>query len=397
MRIAYVGPFSFPSSNANSLRVKGISEALVQGGHEVVVCPGLITTESTGANQTQPGHFIYQLDEYKGGFCSGLPAGIRGLFLGDITLRWLESLEHKPDTVILYGTPLGYLLRLLPFCKKHGILFFLDVVEWHDPRHLPGGAFGPFAIANELSMRYVAKKADGIFTISRYLQEHFASQGCKTFRVPPLFSFEQTRPMQFREVNGMLNLCYSGSPGQKEDMRSIFHGLQLAHDAGIPFMMHIVGLTANEFTAAFGMQELSIIRDINSVKFYGKLENIEARHIISSCDFQVTLRKDARFTRAGFPSKVAESLSLGTPIIGNLSSNLGDYLSTDVNSILVTQSDAVSLISGLHRAASLSSAEYKALQENAIKCALFNFRPENYSTQIDVFLKGEARYVCSHT
>lgn len=387
MMIAYVGPFAFPSSNANALRVKGMAEALVLAGHDVHICSGEPSQQGSTRMDLPDRIRVACAHEYETGLFSGIHSGLRGLFLGDGTLRWLQSLERKPDAVVLYGTHLGFLLRLLPFCKKNDIPLLLDVVEWYDPRHLPGGALGPFAIANELSMRFVAKKAAGIFTISRYLQEHFATQGCKTLRVPPLFSFQQARPVQFREVNGVLNLCYAGSPGGKEDIRSIFQGLQLAYDASIPFQMHVVGLTLNQFVATFGMQALSIIRNNESVKFYGRVENAEARRIVSSCDFQVMLRKDERFTRAGFPSKVGESLSLGTPIIGNLSSNMSDYLLNDINSILVARSDAGSFFSALHRAASLASNEYAVLQENALKCALLNFRPENYSVQISAFLK----------
>lgn len=382
MMIAYVGPFAFPSSNANALRVKGMAEALVLAGHDVHVCSGEPGQQGSTGMDLPDRIQVSCAHEYETGLFSGVHRGLRGLFLGDATLRWLQSLERKPDAIVLYGTPLGYLLRLLPFCKKQGIPLLLDVVEWYDPRHLPGGALGPFALANELSMRYVAKKAAGMFTISRYLQEHFTRQGCKTLRVPPLFSFHQARPVQFRDANGMLNLCYAGSPGGKEDIHSVFHGLQLAHDAGIPFLMHVVGLTASQFAAAFGMQELSIIRNGESVRFYGRVENAEARRIVSSCDFQVLLRKDERFTRAGFPSKVAESLCLGTPIIGNLSSNLDEFLADGENAIIVSESEANAFCEALTRAAHLPEGKLELMKRAAGVMADKHFRPQGWSVAV---------------
>lgn len=335
MIIAYVGPFSFPSSNANSLRVKGMAEAMVLAGHEVHICAGAPIGGAVAGEVPSKGIHIHQVDEYESGFCSGLHRGARGLFLGDVTLRWLDGLQRKPDVVVLYGTHLGYLLRMLAFCKRNKIPLILDVVEWYDPRHLPGGMFGPFAIANELSMRLVAKRADGMFTISRYLEAHFSKQGCKTLRVPPLFSFSQIRPPQFRASNRVLNLCYAGSPGKKEDMKSLFMGLQMAYEAGIKFTMHIVGITAAEFSRDFGLESLSVLKAKSTIIFYGRVENAEARRIVSSSDFLVLLRKNTRVIAAGFPSKLAESLCLGTPTIANLSSNLDEYLISGNNSIII--------------------------------------------------------------
>ena len=41
MKIIYVVPFAYPSSSANSLRVKGMIDALVLAGHEVEICAGI--------------------------------------------------------------------------------------------------------------------------------------------------------------------------------------------------------------------------------------------------------------------------------------------------------------------------------------------------------------------
>lgn len=381
MNIAYVGPFSFPSSNANSLRVKGMAEALAMAGHEVQICASVPVEKGTGDIVLPEGVNFHYVNEYETGLFSGLNRGLRGLFLGDITLRWLETQQRKPDVVVLYGTHLGYLLRMLGFCKKYKIPLLLDVVEWYDPRHLPGGVFGPFSIANELSMRLVAKKANGMFTISRYLEEHFYKQGCRTLRVPPLFSFPQVRPQQFRASNQMLNLCYAGSPGKKEDMESLFMGLQMAYDAGVRFTMHIVGITANEFALAFGMQSLPILAIENVVKFYGRLENTEARRIIASSDFMALLRKNLRVAKAGFPSKVAESIYLGTPVMTNLSSNLDEYLADHNNSIIVKEADENALFDAIVSAGRLSKYEIEIMKNKTRHTGDNKFSlEENYET-----------------
>lgn len=383
MKIAYVGPFAFPASDANSLRVKGMVEALVIAGHSVQICAfsstDLIDTRS---NQV----VVHHVDEYKQGLFAKVHTGLRGLFLGNNTLDWLKSLEEKPEVIILYGTHLGYLWCLIHFCKLHNIRLLLDVVEWYDPRHLPGGVFGPFAISNELSMRFFAKKADGMFVISQYLQDHFAAQGCKTLRVPPLFQIQKNRPHQFREKNGRLNLCYVGSPGKKEDFSSIFKGLQKAYDAGCAFTMHVVGLTAIQLQQCYGMENLSVLHADDFIRFYGRVDNTEAKRIVASCDFSVILRQNERFVRAGFPSKVAESLCLGTPVIANLMSDLAEYLNDGENAIVVFSPTSNDFSFALKRAIKLTEHEIETMKKHASLTASQKFEVHHYSVKINELL-----------
>ena len=383
MKIAYVGPFAFPASDANSLRVKSMVEALVIAGHSVQVCAFTSTDLiDTFSNQVT----VYHIDEYKQGLFAKVHTGLRGLFLGNNTLDRLKSLKEKPEVIILYGTHLGYLWRLIHFCKLHDIRLLLDVVEWYDPRHLPGGVFGPFTIANELSMRFFAKKADGMFVISKYLQEHFSSQGCKTFRVPPLFSIQSARPPQFREKNGRLNLCYVGSPGKKEDFISMFQGLQIAYEAGSLFTMHVVGITAAQFQQSYGMENLSVLREADYIQFYGRVDNSQAKEIVASCDFLVLLRKCERFVQAGFPSKVAESLCLGTPVMANLMSDLSEYLIEGENSIIVPELSANAVASIIGQAIKIEDDRLKVMKDRALSLSERQFNPQIYSSEMSEFI-----------
>ncbi|MGH9915208.1 MAG: glycosyltransferase, partial [Pyrinomonadaceae bacterium] len=355
-------------------------------GHTVDICSSM-PTPSGDLGVPVEGIRVHTLNEYEGGLFSSVHQGLRGLFIGDITVRWLQSLRSKPDAIVLYGTHLGYLLRLLPFCKRYGIPLFLDVVEWYDPRHLPGGVFGPVALSNELSMRYFAMRANGLFVISRYLQQHFERRGCETLRIPPLFSLEPDDASKVSHLNGMVNLCYVGSPGKKEDMKSIFLGLQLAREKGANFAMHVVGLTADEFARDFGMHRLPIIEKGGHVKFYGRVKNDEARAIVTACDFLVLVRKELRFTQAGFPSKVAESLCLGVPVMGNLSSDLRDYLQDGDNAIIVSGPNAEAFCNAVMRAASLDANELSRMRRSASSSADSNFRVRTCSEKIARFIE----------
>lgn len=365
MLVVYVGPFTYPSSNANSLRVKGVATALMIEGHEVIICPGLQNLDSEIKCDVLCLPEIHQLDEYSSGLFSKLSKGIRSLFIGDFTIKWLQNMQRKPDVVILYGTHLGYLMRLRKYCQRTSIRLIVDVVEWYDPRHLPGGLIGPYALSNEVSMRFFVPKVDRLMVISSYLDDYYRSKGCATVRVPPLFSEFPDRPIQLREDNGLLNLCYSGTPGKKEEFELLVKGVLLACDLGIGICLHIIGMSRTDFVTTFFCEGQLHKRVDEVFKCYGRLSNVEARRLVASSDYLLLARKPLRFANAGFPFKIAESMSLGTPVITNRFSDVHEYLQDDFNAFLIDQLDVRSLFDAIKKAVSIDDGARILMQNNA--------------------------------
>ena len=385
MKIAYVGPFSLSSSNANYLRVLGVSKSFVNAGHDVIICAG---TKQPDTQKAVDGYSEIELvttDEYAHGLLTQIP-GIRGLFIGNSTIKWLDSLKVKPDVVLLYGTHFGYLCRLLKYCRKHSIRLIVDITEWYDPRHLPGGLLGPYAILNELSMRYIVPKVKELFVISQFLECYFSKKNCRTLRVPPLFESTNSKNISTSLPRTLTNFVYCGSPGKKESFDILCEGLCRAAERNAQFRLHIIGLNESDFFRLLPSQITSKLFDGKHVSFYGKLLNSEARKIIASCDFSLLLRKQKRFSQAGFPSKIPESMSLGTPVVTNYFSDLSLFLKHDSNSIIIKEHTAESVAQAIIHATSLGQNELQSLRLNAIQTANDHFSPQHYSQTINKFL-----------
>lgn len=390
MKIAYVGPFSFPSSSANSLRVKGLSEVFLRGGHEVTVCAGLPFRSDLKDEKGTDRISVCAVNEYaRFRLLRRVPAAA-GLFLGAETVSWLKTGTVKPDVVVLYGTHMGYLTRLRRYCNSVGIPLILDVVEWYDPRHLPGGPLGPYAFLHEFSMRSYARHADGIMAISSFLSSHFRRMGVRTIQVPPLFDFgaKATPSFDVKSLESGLALCYVGSPGRKDHLQTMLCGLQMARDLGADFVLHVVGVSSDELLQWKGVARSCKKLIETSVRFHGKLENSAALQIIADCDFSMLLRSNRRYANAGFPSKIPESLGLGTPVISNITSDLGKYLVDGVNSVLVSDATAESLSSAVLRACALSKDDRQKMRRAAWECAERYFRPVCYWQEVDRFLNS---------
>ena len=85
---------------------------------------------------------------------------------------------------------------------------------------------------------------------------------------------------------------------------------------------------------------------------------------------------------AGFPTKFSESLACGTPVLTNISSDLGKYLKDGVNGYEMNITSNEALTSSLEKALSLGREELKRMKEYCAKDNTFD-----YHSFVDEFAK----------
>lgn len=385
MRVLLAGNFRFNASEANSLRVRGMVHALHQAGHQAIVLDngGSLPGSPSPKADYPP---LLSVDEYASGLGSTMPRGLRGLFLGDVSVRRAHQEHLRPDCVIMHGPHLGYLLRFRRLCRDLGVPLVLDIVEWYQPEDLPGGRFGPYALANEFSMRHATLLADGVIAISRRLEDHYRRQGRPVINIPPLFEPEPGLATKTSARDGRLHLCYAGSPGRKEAFDLTLSALQRLADAGVAFTLHLVGMTAKDLGP--WQNQFSICRpDKAMLHFHGRVPNARARDIVAAADFTLLLRPQRRSNQFGFPSKLAESMAVGTPVIANDFSDLDLHLIDGENAIFEKSLDKDAVFSAFRRAASMSAAKRRLMSEQALATAQANFSPSAVSRKLSSFLQ----------
>lgn len=384
MKVLIVGNFRFGSGAANALRVRGITRALYEEGHVVSILDEGRPHERVPLTADAD---VTTVHEYESGLLSFLPAGVRGLFLGDVAAARVRAEGWKPDCIILYGTHLGYLLRFHRLCRELRIPLVLDVVEWYQPEDLPGGRFGPYAVANEISMRYASHRADGFIVLSRRLENHYRRDGAPVINIPPLFEPESAVARKASGAGGRLHLCYAGSPGRKEAFGLILSALQQVADRGVDFVLHAVGMTAADLGAVRGMANLGICTPAHDrIRFYGRVPNDQARRIVAEADFTLLLRPLRKANQFGFPSKLAESMAVGTPVIANDFSDLGQHLVDGENAIFLPELDEDRVLAAIMRAAAMSADQKVMMGRRALELAARRFSPRAASEPLSRFL-----------
>ena len=115
----------------------------------------------------------------------------------------------------------------------------------------------------------------------------------------------------------------------------------------------------------------------NFVKPFGLVTRDEVVKKLCIVDFTILIRpEELRYTKAGFPTKVVESLFYGTPVIVNLTSDLGKYIIDGKNGFIVKDCSSEELKIVIERVLEIDNI--KIINENARHSAEENFDYRNY-------------------
>ena len=98
---------------------------------------------------------------------------------------------------------------------------------------------------------------------------------------------------------------------------------------------------------------------------------------------------NARYAKAGFPTKIVEGLICGTPVITNISSDLNEYLIDRFNCILVERCDSISFSQAIRQALSLNKYTLNEMKKNAYDTAISHFDIDLYKNELEFLLNEE--------
>lgn len=330
--------------------------------------------------------------EYHALQAGGLRGKVGRYFTEGCALRdWLAAVgrSESPRTVIVSQPYSRRLARILPVCQRLGMPCVADVMEWFSAAMLVQKfGFPGFldVFDTQLALRFGMGKASGVLAISRYLEQHCARQKVRVLRLPPLLD-TQSRAWRFVEVKDVgseLRLLFMGTYlRDRQDL--LLAALVEARRRGLPVRLDFLGCNRDDFCRGTGL--LAQVDSLGAaIGFHGRVAFEEVPRIAGSADFAVLLRDDARWSRACFPSRVAELAALGVPMLCNLTSDLGLYLKDGVNSVIVSHITVSEIVAVLERAVHMPASQRLHMRRAARQMAesTFDFRP--YSKPLRNFL-----------
>lgn len=362
MKIVSFTPCTFRTVNAGALRNATVAAALVAAGHQVTI------VSADAADDLVEPSWSHVLSDAVDLVQAGPPRtrGINQLrrVIGGATGYDLRH-YREADAVIAYNPdPLSFsrLARRTAFDRKK---LYVDLTEWLTPTDLPGGWLSPYSWWYSAFMRDLPSRATAGFAISTAMAEHLSARGARSILVPPLHD-PRTFPPESEESarrTDRTRLLVSGSGfvrGGKDlsSLVALCAALEAAPALGRKLSVHVAGRID-----ATGDAAIKRLGGVTEVINHGWLDWRRSIEIVSSVDWLLQFREPAgRRARFGFPSKVTESLMLGTPVIANTFSDTALHIRDGVNGILVPALTTIEISRALTRALSVRPSRVDIVQ-----------------------------------
>ena len=353
--IIYLGGFELPNKNAAAQRVISNSKALREMGYKVVLIGvDKSLSETDDINNTKT--LCMGFESYS------IPYTNQRLISIERVRKVIEKHKSTLSHIIVYNYPAIAFLKVLAFAHKNGIKVISDCTEWYEATGKNIVAKAIKAIDVWIRMHILNYKSDGLIAISGYLYNYY-SRKVNTVYIPPLVDISEekwNRTVSLRD-DERISLVYSGSPFGKDKIEEIAEAVCNFDN----LVFYIIGVTEDQFEERFP----EIIKKIDDrVQFLGRLDHETAIGKIREADFTIFSREITKANMAGFPTKFVESITCGTPVITNLSSDIGMYLTHGINGFVITNS----ILETLAEVAEKQHSEIKEMKQN-VDNSLFDY------------------------
>ncbi|MBK8573116.1 MAG: hypothetical protein IPN91_10800 [Holophagaceae bacterium] len=317
------GHLQVPDDSAPSRRVLALARLLDAAGARPLIgaadpTPDLRPREGPAGDLP-----VVHLSELPQKTTPRLIQALRQFVWGGRACAWLEGLDPRPAAVLLYGGYSPFALWLLRFRRRTGIPVLVDAVEWYQPSHVPGGPLGPFHL--------MWNGPSGACSPPRPRHLHqplpaapLRGQGLPHLYLPAVLDVAAIEPdLAPRPASAPLRLAYTGTPGKKDLLDPMVEALLRLDPQGERIRFAIVGPSPAALLQLPALRRRGLSELPPGLEAPGQVTNAEALAQVRRADFSVLLRHRQRYAMAGFPTKVPESLAVGTPVLCNLTSDRG--------------------------------------------------------------------------
>jgi glycosyltransferase involved in cell wall biosynthesis len=317
----YIGRFEFPDCNAAATRVRMISKLLKKSSYDCT----FITTYNTINKEPSivEGCKVYYSSS----------KGKTNYYSKDY-IRLIEQIDNV-SIIIVYNLPSNILFSINQYSKKKKITIIGDVTEWYGSSDYSGLKRLLKQIDTIYRMRVLHKQLDGLILISSYLKKYYRKTN--NIVLPPLLDIEwKTDELDKWIDEGIVSFVYAGNPGKEKDKINLvinaFQKLEGLYD----FKFNIYGITKENFEIFYPELKEYLFKSSN-ITFHGRVHRNVVIQATKNSDYFIFVRGATRANMAGFPTKFVESLSLGTPVITNITSDIGNYLTDGENGYIIKE------------------------------------------------------------
>ena len=328
---------------------------------------------------------IYQGEDFTYEIVSSKRSDRMMSYLGNENLiKAVERYVSENEVDYIFSTSLNVLYRkLLKLCKKRNIKLILEQCEWYDPSSFGMGEKDIRYLRFNKNIKKYYKEADYIISISRLLDNYYKGLGVKSIRIPSITDVI-SKPKNYDIDNEKIKLVFTGNTSNSKEL--IVPVLEALSEYKDRIELHIYGSSMNGLRKHVNNDVL--IDSLNGSLFvHGVIKQEEVEKVLLNSNYQIFIRPKRRSSDAGFPTKLCESMSVGTPCITNDTGDISLVLRDGKNGFLVGGNDTEAVKRVFERIVNFDSDSYRQMRMMARMDAQSFFDYRNYIRDVEGFLK----------
>lgn len=382
MKMLFFVDSVFPYGAAWSSRARSFAKLFIELGYDIHI----ISTYSYEVNNKPD--IIYDYNGFTYQFLKNKAGKFDRFFNSRLALKAIKKHIMLNDTDIFFSTRCPDIFdSLQKFLKKRNIPMYMEQCEWFDRASFKLGRFDPYYRKLDHQINYRYRECDGLIAISSLLEKHYMKQGSNVIKIPTILDTDQIGYTLDSFQDNILKLVFAGSiEGKKELMLPIFKAIDKLGKLSYRIEFNILGPDETSLLENIDHDKELLARIKHSLRIHGKVPQKEVTNFLKMSDFMIFIRPNRQSSNAGFPTKLAESLSVGTPVITNITSDIGDYLCDGVNGFVVEQITEDYIIDVFNKVFSLSKDDYKQMRIKSRETAELYFDYKQYIMHVkDLF------------
>lgn len=372
---------SYPEGDAGAVRQHAFAKILKQLGYDVLVI-------GYGKN------FDNKICKYDGvNFISFRPNQeniisriICRVKFGTKVYRYIKQHYNFLDVLMVVDIMPQSFKKIEKLKRIYNCVLIHDSVEWYSPEEFKNGKFNLAYIRKDYTNKKAINNLWNVIAISSFLEEYFKQRNNNVKRIPVIMDIKKITPrLKCIENSEKFIFVYTGGPGKKDYLKEIIEGFSfLSLEQRKIVEVNIIGVNEDQLVKSCDVS-IDLINSIKDcLKIYGRISRDETLELVKRADYSLLIRDESlRYSKAGFPTKIVESLACGTPPLCNLTSDLGLYLKNEENSIIALGHTSKDVYKAIIHAISITDINKRNfMRESARKLAEDSFHYSRYVSSL---------------
>ncbi|MDM1012205.1 glycosyltransferase family 4 protein [Clostridium perfringens] len=382
MKIVFIISSSFPYGEAFSSRARNFVKLFCMKGNSVHV----IAPISNNNNNIKELEGLNYSVEYVNDPKSILT--LSGFLTWKPYIKALKDYMSNNKVDIIFSSSMIFVAnKIHKVAKENGIPYIVEQCEWYDESTFKGKRLNPYYREHVKMIEKGYKNFDGIISISRLFERHYSKQQLPVLRIPTILDVKNTK---FRNVDlnrDKIKIIFAGSLGKgKEMLSTIFEAIKKINVDNEYIHMDIYGPSENEIITNIN-GNITLLNDVKEyITVHGRIAQELIEEKLRDADFSIFIRPERKSSNAGFPTKLAESMSVGTPVITNNTGDVELYLKNGVNGFILNDNSSDALLDVFKKIITLSKENYESMRINSRIIAEKNFYFGAYLNDIQEFI-----------